>query len=219
MPAWLLAIESPQSFDTEPVGGRGGGELSLIGVARSLSRDQSLYGQGDRADFVYKVVSGAVRAVRLLADGRRQITDFYLPGDVFGIELEAEHTASAEALSETVVISARRSSLTQDQSQSSHLWRHAMVELQRSQTHLLTLGRRSAIERIAFFLVDLADRMGGTDQLQVPMSRQDIADYLGLTIETVSRTLTQMQARGLVEVEGCRRMRLPKRAALAELCE
>ena len=158
MPAQLLAIDSPNSRDPEWADACASGELNLIGVARSLSRDEALYGQGDKADFGYKVVSGAMRAVRLLADGRRQITQFYLPGDVLGVELAVEHPAGAEAICETVVISARRSNLNQDHDQAILLWRHAMGELQRHQAHLLTLGRRSAMERIARFLLDLAER-------------------------------------------------------------
>src|SRR5581483_3699779 len=103
------------------------------------------------------------------------------------------------------------------------LWRLALRDLQRSQDHVLTLGRRSASERLASFLIDLADRLDGPGpgraEFDLPMSRQDIADYLGLTIETVSRTLTQLQADGLVRLCGVRRVRLPRPAALAELCE
>jgi len=219
MSARLLAIDSPHCPGPEPVDARGHGEFNLIGVARSLSRDEELYGQSDKADFVYKVVSGAMREVRLLADGRRQLTNFFLPGDVFGIELEAEHAAGTAAICRTVVISARRSNLNQDYDQATQLWRHAMGQLQRSHTHLLTLGRRSAAERIAIFLIDLAKRMGATEQLCLPMSRQDIGDYLGLTIETVSRTLTRMQAKGLLALDGSRKVRLLKRAALAEFCD
>ena len=216
MPAQLFAIDSTCSIHAEPIGECSDGQLNLIGVARSLCRDQQVFGQGDSADFVYKVISGAVRATRLLADGRRQITDFYLPGDVFGIELSAEHGVAAETLSDAVIVSARRSTLTEGPDQPSRLWRHALRELQRSQDHALSLGRRSAIERVARFLIGLAGRMGSLDTVSLPMSRQDVADYLGLTIETVSRTLTQMQVKGLVRVE-CRQVRLLRRAALADL--
>ena len=194
-------------------------ELNLIGVARSYGRDQQIYGEGESADFVYKVVSGAVRAVRGLADGRRQMETFYLPGDVFGVEPGATRRASAEALAGTTLIVARRSALAGDPDQAATLWRHALRELQRSQDHVLTLGRRSASERLARFLLDLADRMDIPVELDLPMSRQDIADYLGLTIETVSRTMTQLQGQGLIALSGCRRVRLVRPAALAELCE
>jgi CRP/FNR family nitrogen fixation transcriptional regulator len=190
-----------------------------IGAAKTFSRDQRVYDEGDAADCVYKVVSGAVRAVRLLADGRRQIADFYLPGDVFGVELGERRRAAVEALGETVLLVARRGLLAARPDHGGGLWRLALRELQRSQDHVLTLGRRSASERVASLLIDLAERLDADRTFDLPMSRQDMADYLGLTIETVSRTLTQLQADGLVALVGTRRVRLPRPAALAELCE
>lgn len=194
-------------------------EIALIGPTKAFGRDQAIYSEGDRAESVYKVIRGAVRAFRVLADGRRQISDFYLPGDVFGVELDAERRSGAEALCETVVISARRSAVAEEPGQGQQLWRHALRQLRRSQDQVLTLGRRSATERVASFLVDLAERLESDNELALPMSRQDIADYLGLTIETVSRTLTQLQGWGLIRLTGCRRVRFARPAALAELCE
>jgi CRP-like cAMP-binding protein len=194
-------------------------DIKLIGVAKSFRRECEIFGEGAATDLVYKVVSGAVRSFRLLSDGRRQITQFFLPGDVFGVEFGSERRAGAEALCDAVVIVARRSVVASDVDQRMPLWRHAVGELRRSEDHVLTLGRRSATERLASFLMDLADRLGGVDEFELPMSRQDMADYLGLTIETVSRTLTQLQAEGLVELQNCRHVRFPDREALEELCE
>ncbi len=196
-------------------------EIRLIGVTMGFDRGQEICGEGERADHVYKVVSGAVRGFRVLADGRRQISEFYLPGDLFGYEAGLERRASAEALADTVLVVARRSALADDTdgALARQLWRLAMAELQRSQEHVLTLGRRSASERVASFLVDLAERLGDADDFELPMSRQDIADYLGLTIETVSRTLTQFQVSGLIKLAGCRKVRITRPAALADLCE
>ena len=194
-------------------------DLKVKGIARTFARDQEIFGEGDPADYVYKVVSGAVRAFRVLSDGRRQIDDFYLPGDVFGVELGASRRATAEAVSETVVIVARRAVVGGDPEQGPRLWRYALRALERSQDHVLTLGRRSASERVASFLLDLGRRMAEATDVRLPMSRQDMADYLGLTIETVSRTLTQMQGQGLIALSGCRSVRLTRPAVLAELCE
>ena len=211
------AFAPPFNADAEDDG------FPRIGAAKTFGRDQAIYTDGDAADCVYKVVSGGVRAVRLLADGRRQIADFYLPGDVFGVELGERRRGAAEALGETVLLVARRTSLAGRPDQGGGLWRLALRDLQRSQEHVLTLGRRSASERLASFLIDLAERLDAPSlrlgEFALPMSRQDIADYLGLTIETVSRTLTQLQADGLVRLNGVRRVRLPRPAALAELCE
>jgi CRP/FNR family nitrogen fixation transcriptional regulator len=195
------------------------GEIKLIGVAHSFGRDQQIFGEGEKATYVYKVISGAVRSLRLLADGRRQITDFYLPGDVFGVELDTEHAGSAEAVGETVLIVARRSVFAADADFAERLWRHALAELGRSLDHVLTLGRRSAAERVASFLIDLAARLHTHGELTLPMTRQDIADYLGLTIETVSRSLSQLQAEGLIQTGGGRQVRFMRPSALAELCE
>jgi CRP/FNR family nitrogen fixation transcriptional regulator len=219
MPAQRLAIDSPRVLDADPIGAGRYGQLNLIGIAQSLCRDEQVFAEGDRADFVYTLISGTVRAVRLLVDGRRQITNFYLPGDIFGIELGAERYVSAETTCDAVLTATRRSSLTEDHDQSNRLWRHALRELQRSQDHVLALGRRTAIERVAIFLIDLSDRLGASDTVVLPMSRLDIADYLGLTIETVSRSLTQMQSSRLVRVEGGRQVRLLRRALLTELCQ
>jgi CRP-like cAMP-binding protein len=193
-------------------------DIRLIGVTKTFARNQEIFGEGDRADFVYRVVSGAVRSYRVLADGRRQITGFHLPGDTFGLELGAERLEGAEAINDTVLVVARRSAVVDDPDQGPRLWRHALDELQRSQGHILTLGRRTAAERVASFLIELAERLRAGAELSLAMSRQDIADYLGLTIETVSRTLTQLQVDGLITLAGCRQVRLARPAALAQLC-
>lgn len=194
--------------------------IRLIGVTLHVSRDQEIFGEGEPADQVYKVVSGAVRTFRVLSDGRRQICDFHVPGDIFGLELDADHRTTAEAISETVLVVARRSTLGDERDGAAvrRLWTLAMNDLRRSQDHAVTLGRRSASERVASFLTDMAERLGGGDVLDLPMSRQDMADYLGLTIETVSRTLTQLQVAGLIKLTGCRSIHLCKSKALVELC-
>jgi CRP/FNR family nitrogen fixation transcriptional regulator len=192
---------------------------AFIGVARTLSRDQEVFAQGAACDVIYKVISGAVRTFRLLADGRRQIIGFHLPGDVFGFEANALRATSAEAVCDSVLASARRSTLIEDEEQRGRLSRCALAELLRAQDLLLTLGRRSALERVASFLIDLDARTGGADLLALPMSRQDIADHLGLTIETVSRTFTEMQARGLVRFQNARQIQLLRRSALVHLCD
>jgi len=194
-------------------------ELKLLGVAKSFGREREIFSEGGSTEFFYKVVAGTVRSLRLLSDGRRQITSFFLPGDIFGVEFGGERGAGAEAVSDTVVIQVRRSAILGDPDQSIRLWRRSVGELQRSQDHALTLGRRSASERLASFLIDLAERLDATDELELPMSRQDIADYLGLTIETVSRTLTQLQGQRLIALTNCRKVRFLDREALEDLCQ
>jgi len=197
--------------------------LDLQGPTLSFGRDEEVFGEGEPADHVYRVVSGAVRTFRVLADGRRQICEFHLPGDCLGFEPSAAHRTSAEAMGETRLVSVRRSALLDGADTAPDvarmLWRSAVADLQRSQDHVLRLGHRSASERVASFLLEVAGRLGGADRFDLPMSRQDIADYLGLTIETVSRSFTHLQSLGLIEVRACRSIRLSNRQALVDLCE
>jgi CRP/FNR family nitrogen fixation transcriptional regulator len=195
-------------------------EIRLVGAARAYGRDQEVFGQGERCDFVFKVASGAVRTFRILADGRRQISEFHLAGDIFGLELDEHRHTAAEAIGEAVLIVARRVSvIAEDAGNQTALWRRAAADLAACREHALTLGRRSAAERLAGFLLEFAERTGADAILDLPMSRQDIADYLGLTIETVSRTFTALQAEGLIDARGCRRVRLIDRRSLQDLCE
>ena len=198
-------------------------DFDLDGARMSFARDEEIFGEGEPVDYVYQVVSGAVRTYRLLSDGRRQIEAFHFAGDVFGLEVGVERRTTGEAMTATVVNAIKRSALTdralEDGDMARTLWKMTARELRRSQDHIMTLGRRSAIERLAGFLVELADQADIPDEIVLAMSRQDIADFLGLTIETVSRTFTQLQGLGYVMIPSSRRIVLHDRARLAELCE
>ncbi|MBK5960599.1 transcriptional regulator [Rhodoplanes elegans] len=201
--------------------GNGGAPgLDALGVRMAFARNAEIFGEGEPTTYVYKVVSGAARTYKVLDDGRRQISSFYLPGEVFGLEATAAHHCSAEAVTRSVLLVIKRSalvSLAEAEHRVSHmLWALTARELQQVRTHMLVLIR-SAQERVACFLLELAERMGVTDQIELPMSRQDIADYLGLTIETISRTLTQLESTGAIAVPTCRRIVLRDRKALKRL--
>ncbi|NBJ13094.1 helix-turn-helix domain-containing protein [Microvirga arsenatis] len=203
----------------EPV--RRAPEVKVLGATRVLAKDEELFGEGDRAAFFYKVVSGAIRTSKLLSDGRRQISAFHLPGDIFGIEAGDEHRFSAEAVDEATVIAYRRCSLesfaSQDGAFACQVVNAMMRSLERAQDHMMLLGRKSALEKIATFLLDLAERLGD-DHVDLPMSRTDIADHLGITIETVSRTLTQLERQNIIELPAHRRsIQLTNKAALRRL--
>jgi CRP/FNR family transcriptional regulator, nitrogen fixation regulation protein len=160
-----------------------------------------------------------IRTTRLMSDGRRQIGEFYYPGEVFGIEAGPRHRYSAEALSDTLVVAVKASALraaTGGEAFERWVGEAASNELDRAQEHLMLLGRKSAYERVATFLMDIADRRR-SDAVVLPMSRQDMADYLGLTIETVSRMLTRLQASLAVEFAGARQFRICNRFELARL--
>jgi CRP-like cAMP-binding protein len=191
-----------------------------MGAAMSFSRNGEIYGEGEPADYLYKVVSGAVRTYKILSDGRRQIGAFYLPGDVFGLEVSDEHHLSAEAISDSKILIVKRSALialaARDPDVARQLWTFTAQALDRVQSHMLLLVQ-SAQERVACFLLEMGERLRATDTMELPMSRQDIADYLGLTIETVSRTLTLLETRATIALPTSRRVVVRNRAALRRL--
>jgi CRP/FNR family nitrogen fixation transcriptional regulator len=193
------------------------GPIEMMGAPMSFGRNGEIYGEGEPADFVYKVISGTVRTYKVLADGRRQIGAFYLPGDVFGLEVGEEHSFSAEAIAATKVLVVKRSALmnlaARDGNVARELWAVTGRELARVQEHILLLVK-TAQERVVGFLFEMAARRPPSDTVELPMSRQDIADYLGLTIETVSRTLTNLEHEAAIELPNSRRIVLRNRPAL-----
>ena len=196
------------------------GNIDLMGASMSFPRNGEIYGEGEPADYLYKVVTGTVRTYKVLADGRRQIGAFYLPGDVFGLETSEEHTFSAEAITESKVLVIKRSALValaaRDNDVARQLWTLTGRELRRVQDHILLLIK-TAQERVVGFLLEMAARGPTGNAVELPMSRQDIADYLGLTIETVSRTLTSLENAATIEVPTSRRIVLRNRTALSRL--
>lgn len=196
--------------------------VSPPAVRVAFRSGQEIFGQGEPAEYVYRVLKGAVRCFRLLSDGRRQICEFQLEGDFLGLEAGIEHRATAEAMSDCVLLAVRRNALAdlaaKEQGLSGELWRLAVRGHQRSQDHAMIVARQGATERVAAFLVEFATRVQAGDQIDLPMSRQDIADHLGLTIHTVSRTFSQLQGLDLIEVASPRRVRLKNLAVLSNLC-
>jgi CRP/FNR family nitrogen fixation transcriptional regulator len=197
------------------------GGLHAIGPVMHFAQDRDIYGEGDDADVFFKVVSGVVRTCKFLSDGRRQIDSFHVAGDVFGLEAGAEHTLCAEAVCDCTVISYRRRGLemlaANDGSLSHQLFSYAMRSLARAQEHSLLLGRRSAVEKVAAFLIEWAEYAPESRVISLAMTRQDIADYLGLTMETVSRTLSQLERDGLIELPTARQIWIKNLAALRNL--
>ena len=190
--------------------------LNLIGAVVSYRRNTELFGENEPADYLYKVVSGGVRTYKILSDGRRQISAFYLPRDMFGLEFAGEYSCSAEAISDAKVLVVNRKTLTALAGRDAEIARELFVltarELQRVHKRVLLLVK-TAQERVASFLVEMAERGSAGNAIELPMSRQDIADYLGLTIETVSRTLTSLETCAAIEVSS-RRIVVRNRSAL-----
>ena len=196
--------------------------MQRMGLKMAFAKDEEIFAQDEDADMVHMVVAGAVRTTRLLADGRRQVGAFYYPGDLIGLETGAVHRFSAEAICDAVVLVVRRASLKTMVAEGQldrAIWEATRRELERTQDHLLVLGRKTACEKVASFLMGLAQREHAANDARVsmPMSRQDMADYLGLTIETVSRMLTQLQGQSVVEFDGCRKFKVKRWETLEEM--
>lgn len=195
----------------------------LAGVGRgfnmSFGPDEEIFGDGEDAAFAYHVVSGAARTFRVLADGRRQVVGFHLPGETFGLEPDATHHVSAESVGPSEIRLVGRKHLDiaaqSDAAVARWLWRQATGELDRLRNHMMLLGRQSAAEKVGAFLLEMARRTVGRDAVDLPMTRMDIADYLGLALETVSRTLAKFEREGVIAMASCRRIQITNPAALA----
>lgn len=185
-----------------------------LGLALHFDQDCEIYGEGEEALSFYKVVSGVVRTCKFLSDGRRQIDAFHVAGDVFGIETGSEHSLSAEAVSDCKVVAYRLPAVKAVPPQ---LVTELLRNLSRAQSHAVLLCRRSAVEKVASFLLDWSRQPASGSTIALAMTRQDIGDYLGLTIETVSRTLSQLERDGVIELPTVRQIRIRDIEALTEL--
>lgn len=176
--------------------------------------DSVVYAQGDAAGPLYLIAFGAVRLCRLTSDGRRQISGFVLPGEIFGFEARGEHHFYAECLDATGIRVLRPSG-----DASASTLNLALETLTRAQEHLLVLGRRTVVERMAAFLVDLAQRQGDEKSVVLAMQRNDIADYLGMTVETVSRVIGKLKAMRMIRLRTTREIELLNPSGLMALSE
>lgn len=187
-------------------------------VPMNFGRNAEIFAEGETAGYVYKLVSGVVRISQLLPDGRRQISAFHLPGDMFGFEVDDIHHASAEAIVPVKVVAFKWHGLLSDTVSSRfvhELLNRTMIGLRQTQDHLLLLGRKNALERLAAFLLEMVRRSGDdNDVIDLAMPRHDIADYLGLTLETVSRMFAELKEAGIVRLESARRVHLVDMAKL-----
>lgn len=207
-PAWIVGGDVPEPLRT-------------AGSVIHVPEGREIFAEGGESDTFYKVVSGVARVCKLLNDGRRQIESFHVTGDIFGLELGNTRSLSAEAVNDCTLIAYRRrhvESLAQnDHSVHGHLFRFAMENLAQAQSHALLLGRRGAVEKVAAFLLAWAGHFGPAKLIPLAMTRQDIADYLGLTIETVSRSLSQLEREGVIALPSIREVRLNNLEALEDL--
>ena len=200
------------------------GALDRIGMPLLIPQNQTIFSQGEPVDHAYKIIRGVVRLCKHLPDGRRQIAQFLFPGDYFSFVTIGDHGFSAEAVVEVSLLSfsqERIERLCRDNpSLRSRLFQILSQRVCDIQNHLTVVGRQTAKERVAAFLLLLTDRVepGGTI-VNVPMNRQDIADYLSLTMETVSRTLSRFKTAGMIAIPDQHRLELKNLDALRALAD
>ena len=196
-------------------------ELAHLGRHVHFAACETVFAQEEMTTSFYNLLEGVMRLYKLLPDGRRQIVGFALPGDFLGLSASARHNLSADAIGPVVLCQFSKSSFARFGKDRPDLLRRinemAVRELGQAQDHMVLLGRRSAEEKVATFLIGWRDRLarvaGPSQTVALPMSRQDIADFLGLTIETVSRTFTKLERDGVIEImSGSVRLLDPKRA-------
>jgi CRP/FNR family nitrogen fixation transcriptional regulator len=185
--------------------------LVLHGSEKLHTAGATIYAQSEPAEFIYQLVSGVVRTVSLHRDGRRIVHGFHLPGEIFGLEREKLHHCSAEAVGEARLVHCPVSRLNvlseNDKEATQALWTSLLLSRDRTAERFMYVMHGSAFEKLAYFLIDLALRTQSRERIDLPMSRYDIADYLGLSSETVSRTFTAFRMRGLIATKG-RQVRL-----------
>jgi CRP-like cAMP-binding protein len=180
--------------------------LQRLGAKVRFARNATIFNEGDEATQCYKVISGAVRLCKHMSDGRRQIADFLLPGDMFGFLQFGAYKFTAEAVDDAVLMRYPQQQIERLSKTMPAMRSRLLVLLSQRlldmQDHLVMLGRQTAKERVVSFLLLIAERSGAEEgcTFDLPMGRQDMADYLGLTIETVCRMLSELKRAKIIAV-------------------
>jgi len=194
-----------------------------VGTVISMRRDQVLCFEGDPARYCFKVVRGAMRGCRLLPDGRRHVMQFLLPGDLVAFDSQESYRATVEAVNDATVIRYPRHAVDQLVQRHPRLGRSLLgklcADLCAAHVQMLLLGRKNALERLASFLLAMSERNDEDDRIELPMTRSDIADHLGLTMETVSRSFTQLKACGVIELKASSEVLIRRREALQDIAD
>ncbi|MBK5954421.1 cyclic nucleotide-binding protein [Rhodospirillum rubrum] len=201
-------------------------KLDSIAERTALKAGEGLIRQGDPAGHVFNITSGSVRVYKLLSDGRRQITGFLFAGDFVGLATGDDYAFSAEAIEDATLCRFRKSEyralIREAPALESALLERATHELAAAQNQMLLLGRKTALERVASFLLNLPEdpvRPATDGLVRLPMTRAEIADYLGLTIETVSRVFSRLKTTGVIRLVSLHELRIEEPDRLAALAE
>ena len=199
--------------------------LAAVAPLVKFARRTTIYSRGDAAHHCFKVVEGAVRLTRILMDGHRQVLEILLPSDSFGIEAADHYATNAEAIGEVVLLRCPRGCITRLNEESPRMRRSLMGMLSRgltaAQDHVMMLGHQGAKARLASFLLRLMETgsEGEGKPLELPVGRQDLADYLGLTIETTCRTLTDLKQAGTIAIPSRHQIIIRRASVLRALAE
>jgi CRP-like cAMP-binding protein len=204
-----------------PIDHNEGDSLEMLGTVVTARPGTEIYGEGDSATSWYRVQAGVLRTCKLLSDGRRQVEDFLFPGDFFGLETRGEHSFAAEAITSATVVRFSRPRLTaaaaNDSRLAARLLDVTLEQLGKVHGRLMLLGRKTAEEKLATFLLEMLDRSTDREAIDLSMSRTDIADYLGLTIETVSRTFSALKRDGVIALSNAQHVVVLDRDTLEEM--
>ena len=200
-------------------------QIESFGTLREYAADDTIYRQHETADHWYLIVNGAARKCTQISDGRRQIMDFLLPGDLFGFETADRRKCSVECVAaDTAVVRYQRQRMEALMETDPRLARRvrdiAFGSLDRLQSRMILLGCSGALERVCGFLSEMAHRaqQGIEGTVTLPMSRYDIADYLAIAVETVSRSLTTLRSERVITFFDARHFRVVNRQALEAHC-
>ena len=220
------ATASIQEWRASPNLGSPLGSLETMSAIARFSPGDLIYLSGDPADFWYRILSGACRRCAYGIGGSRQIVDFLRPGDLFGYESRIVHSFSAEAMVSSTMVARYPRRHAERVADSDPLVARQIRELAfgsvlRGQRRLLILGRATALEKVSSFLLEMSDcfRASSVGPVTLPMSRYDIADYLAIAVETVSRALTNLRERGVIQFDGIRCVQIRDRQSLERDCE
>ena len=194
------------------------GVAQKLGPVFQYEARKTIYSKGDPAQYCYRVIEGAVRLSRILMDGQRQVLDLLLPGDTFGLEAAAEYSATAEAIGEVILLRCPRACIAHQlatrSGAPSQMTTMLTNGISSAQDHVAMLSHQGAMERVALFLLRFSDKQQGRRTIELPVGRQDMADYLGLTIETTCRSLSEMRDHGIIGIRGRRMIEVRNRDAL-----
>lgn len=219
------AVKAGLTSSTLPLGSdrRTCGHVAAIGSLQRKAAGDILFSEGEQRNSVYEIVSGMLRLYKLLPDGRRQITGFLTAGHLLGLAPEGICVYTAEAVTEVTVCRYGRAAFERLIDEAPGFAKRLLAvtshELRAAQDQMLLLGRKTAVEKVASFLLMIAEAQEseGSEPVEVPMTRSDIADYLGLTIETVSRTLTKLRQDGLISLPAPTKIEIRDRGELEQL--